>query len=174
MPSERQHVKDWEHVFFLTIMLGFLLWYLTDATAASPTFSNLILIAPVGAAALILLLYVGAVEIFGRGGVPKTSAPGQSELPAESASSRFRAGSRRAVALLMVLFGLFVAAIPYLGLDIASFIFIVATLWLLGERRIIFTLSLALGISAAISIAALALLTFPIPLGIARSLWRAL
>lgn len=74
----------------------------------------------------------------------------------------------------MVLFGLFVAAIPYLGLDIASFIFIIATLWLLGERRVIFTLSLALGISAAISIAALALLTFPIPLGIARSLWRAL
>jgi hypothetical protein len=35
-------------------------------------------------------------------------------------------------------------------------------------------LSLALGISAAISVAALTLLTFPIPMGIARALWRAL
>ncbi len=74
----------------------------------------------------------------------------------------------------MGLFGLFVAAMPYLGLDVASLIFIVATLWLLGERRVIFMLSLALSISAAISIAAMTLLTFPIPMGIARLLWRAL
>jgi hypothetical protein len=74
----------------------------------------------------------------------------------------------------MVSFGVFVAAISYVGFDIASFLFIAASLWLFGERRVIFTLSLALGISAGISIAALALLTFPVPMGIARSLWRAL
>lgn len=155
-------------------MLAFLAWYLWDATAASPTFSNLILIAPVGAAALILLLYIGTAEITGCDGVPKMSPSDQNELPAEAAPSRFRAGSRRTIALLMGLFGLFVAAIPYLGFDAASFLFVVATLWLLGERRVIFMLSLALGISAGISVTALTLLTFPIPMGIARSLWRAL
>ena len=174
MPRERRHVTDWEHVFFLGIMLGFLTWYLWDATVASPTLSNLILIGPVGAAALILLFYIGATEILGRGGAPKTSGAHHNELPSEAAPSRFRAGSRRTIALLMGLFGLFVAAMPYLGLDVASLIFIVATLWLLGERRVIFMLSLALSISAAISIAAMTLLTFPIPMGIARLLWRAL
>lgn len=174
MPAERRHVTDWEHVFLLGIMLAFLTWYLWDATVASPTFSNLILIAPVGAAALILLLYIGAAEILGRGGAPKTSASHHTELPSEAAPSRFRVGSRSTIALLMGLFGLFVAAMPYLGLDVASFIFIVATLCLLGERRVIFMLSLALGISTAISIAAMTLLTFPIPMGIARWLWRAL
>ena len=166
MPSERQHVTDWEHVFFLTAMLGFLVWYLADATAASPTFSNLILIAPVGAAALILLLYVGAVEIFGHGGVPKTSASGQSELPAESASSRFRSGSIKAILLLMGLFAIFVAAIPYLGFDVASFFFIAGTLWLLGERRVLMTLAIALGFRRHL-LAALTLLTVPVPLGVA-------
>ena len=72
----------------------------------------------------------------------------------------------------MGLFGLFVAAMPYLGFDIATFFFVIATLWLLGERRVLFSLSLALGISVALSVAALTLLTFPMPLGIARALWR--
>jgi len=74
----------------------------------------------------------------------------------------------------MVLFGAFVAAIPYAGFDAATFVFVLATLWLLGERRIVFSLSLSLGIAAALSVAALTLLTFPMPLLVARSLWRAL
>ena len=98
--------------------------------------------------------------------------PGQTEPSAEAAPGRFRTGSLGTSVALMGLFGLFVVAMPYLGFDVATFFFTLATLWLLGERRVIFSLSLALGISAALSLAALTLLTFPIPLGIARSLWR--
>jgi hypothetical protein len=96
------------------------------------------------------------------------------ESAAEAAPSRSRSGSLMTIVLVMGLFGLFVAAIPYLGFDVAMFFFILATLWLLGERRALLSLSLALGITAAVSIAALTLLTFPMPLGIARSLWRSL
>ncbi len=174
MPGERQHVVDWEHAGFLLAILGFIVWYLWDATAASPTFSNLILIAPVGAFALILTAYIGLVEIFGVRAAPSIPQNDQVEARAETTPSRFRAGSLRTITLLMGLFGLFVAVMPYLGFDVASFLFIIATLWLLGERRVMFSLLLALGISAGISIAALALLTFPIPMGIARSLWSAL
>ncbi len=174
MPSERQHATDWEHVFFLVTILAFLVWYLWDATAASPTFTNLILIAPVGALAVILALYIGSIEIFGHHGMPKDAPVGKVETVAGNAPSRFRAGSVGTITLLMGCFGLFVAAIPYLGFDVATFGFIVATLWLLGERRVLFTLALALGISAGISITALTLLTFPIPMGIAPAVWRAL
>ena len=174
MPGERQQVIDREHLVFLLMIFSFLVWYLCDATAASPTFSNLILIAPVGAFALILSVYILAVEIIGRRALPKTAELDQVEAAAETAPSRFRTGSLTTIALLMGFFGLFVAAIPNLGFDVSSFLFIVATMWLLGERRVLFTLSLGLGISAAISVAALALLTFPIPMGIARYVWRAL
>jgi putative tricarboxylic transport membrane protein len=172
MASDDGHRTDWEHLFFLTVILLFLVWYLWTATVASPTFSNLILIAPVGALAGILVLYVGAAELSGHGAA-KATAFGHGAA-AEQAPSRFRAGSLATIGLLMVLFGLFVAAIPYAGFDLASFIFVLATLWLLGERRVLFSLSLALGIAAALSVAALTLLTFPMPLLIARSLWRAL
>jgi len=173
MPSEGDRHTDCEHIFFLGIILIFLVWYLWTATVASPTFSNLILIAPVGAVAGLLALYVGAAEIFGHDAAMKATAIGQGAA-AEAAPSRFRAGSLTTIGLLMALFGLFVAAIPYAGFDVATFFFILATLWLLGERRVLFSLSLALGMAAALSIAALTLLTFPMPLAIARSLWRAL
>jgi hypothetical protein len=173
MPSERARGIDWEHIFFLAVLLTFLVWYLSDATIASPTFSNLILIAPIGAIAAVLVFYIGAIEIFGHHGEAKT-ASSTGDVAAETDPSRFRTGSLGTIALLMVFFGLFVAAIPYAGFDVATFLFVIATLWLLGERSVIFMLSLALGISAGISVAALTLLTFPIPMGIARVLWRAL
>ena len=174
MPSEGERALDWEHLFFLALILAFLTWYLADATIASPTFSNLILVGPVGAIAAILALYIGAGEIFARRAAAKIAPTDGGDGAAISDPSRFRTGSLGTIALLMACFGLFVAAIPYLGFDVATFVFTVATLWLLGERRVIFMLSLALGMSAGISVAALTLLTFPIPMGIARALWRAL
>jgi hypothetical protein len=44
----------------------------------------------------------------------------------------------------MALFATFVIAIPYAGFGIATFAFVAATLWLLGERRPLVTLVLAL------------------------------
>lgn len=172
MPRERQHRTDWEHIFFIAVVLLFLAWYLWTATAASPTFSNLILIAPVGAVAAGLVLYIGAAEIFGHNAIVRASGVAPNAEAAEAAPSRFRAGSLTTIMLLMVLFALFVVGIPYIGFDLATFFFVIATLWLLGERRVIFTVSLALGIAVVLSIAALTLLTFPMPLTLARSLWR--
>ncbi len=115
------------------------------------------------------MFYIGAIEIIGhRAAANNAASAGSGADP-----SRFRNGSLGTIALLMVFFGLFVAAIPYAGFDVATFFFVIATLWLLGERSVVFTLSLALGISAGISVAALTLLTFPIPMGIARAVWRA-
>jgi hypothetical protein len=172
MASEGERRTDWEHVIFLAAVLAFLVWYLWTATVASPTFSNLILIAPVGAAAGILTIYVGATEIFGHHAAVRALAFGGAAE--QHGPSRFRAGSLVTIGLLMALFGAFVAAIPYAGFDVATFVFVLATLWLLGERRVVFSLSLSLGIAVALSIAALTLLTFPMPLLVARSLWRAL
>jgi len=171
MPGERQHRADWEHLFFLAIILCFLVWYLWTATVASPTFSNLILLAPVGAVAIVLSLYVGLTEIVGQAALARPAAIAAAETAAPS-PSRFRTSSLTTIMLLMALFALFVAAMPYLGFDIATFFFVLATLWLLGERRVMFSLTLALGIAVALSVAALTLLTFPMPLLIARSLWR--
>jgi hypothetical protein len=174
MQARRQHVPDWEHLVFLSAIVAFLIWYVWDATAASPTFSNLILIAPAAAAAFTLALYIATVEILGRGALPQPARRG-GEAPAPPVGpSRFRPAAVGAIAGLMALFAAFVIAIPYAGFDIASFAFVVMTLWLLGERRIIVTLMLALSIAAGVSAAAIALLTVPIPMAVAGRLWSAL
>lgn len=59
-----------------------------------------------------------------------------------------RTGWRPAFAIAIMM--LFVGGIPYLGFDLAIFFSVVALLWLFGERRVIFSLSLALGIAAAL------------------------
>jgi putative tricarboxylic transport membrane protein len=170
MLRERQHVPDWEHLFFVVLLLGFVVWYLSTSASASPTFSNLILIAPIGAVAVVLLLFIGAVEFRGQAQAPG-GASVQTAASASASRGRFRSGSLATIAVLMLFFGLFVVAIPYAGFDVATFVFAAATMWLLGERRIMFLLGLALGIAAVLSIAALTLLTFPMPLTLARALW---
>ena len=173
MPGTQRRVIDWEHLAVVFAILAFLAWYLSDAALASPTFSNLILIAPVGACAAALALFVGAKEIFDRHAIVPAINRHQDEAN-ETAPSRFRSGSLWAILFLMGLFAIYVAAIPYAGFDVASFFFILGTLWLLGERRVIFALSIALGISIGISLAALTLLTVPVPMGVAPLLWSAL
>jgi putative tricarboxylic transport membrane protein len=173
MSREREHVPDWEHLLFASLLLAFIVWYLWTSAAASFTFSNLILIGPVGAIAAVLLLYIASIEIFGRA----TAATAQStstEPSAGAAHGRFRSGSLATIAALMGLFGAFVVAIPYVGFDVATFLFVGATLWLLGERQIVVLLSLALGIAVALSLAALTLLTFPMPMAGARAVWGSL
>jgi putative tricarboxylic transport membrane protein len=174
MASERLHATDWEHLGFLAALLAFIIWYLCDATLASPTFSNLILVAPVGMLAILCGVYIVVVEILGHRDAAGPSATASADSAPGASPARFRAGSVGTIMLLMAFFALFVAAMPYAGLDVATFAFIAATLWLLGERRPLFILSLAFGVAAAISIAALALLTFPIPMGVARAVWSTL
>ena len=170
MLREREHVPDWEHLLFAALLLAFIVWYLWTAAAASLTFSNLILIGPVGAVAAGLLLYIASVEIFGR--TPVASAASiQADVAASAAHGRFRSGSLATIAALIGLFGAYVVAIPYIGFDVATFLFVGATLWLLGERNIAVLLSLALGIAVALSLAALTLLTFPMPMAVARAVW---
>jgi len=158
---------------FLATLLGFVIWYLSTVTVASATFSNLILVAPVSAAAILFLLYIGWKEFAALSSDAPTELP-QTEPQSNVPAGRFRSGSVGTIAALMGLFALFVAATPYVGFDISTFFFVAATVWLLGERRVIFSLTLAFAVAAALSIAALTLLTFPMPLGVARVLWSGL
>ncbi len=174
-PTGQAHAADREHLFFLALLLAFVAWYLWTAAAASPTFSNLILIAPVGAVAIGLLLYIAVAEVTGRHAAAAAKLPAaEAGQPAAAPQGRFRTTSIGTVLALMALFGAFVAAMPYVGFDISTFFFTLATMWLLGERRVAFSLAVALATAIAVSIAALTLLTFPMPLGIARALWSRL
>ncbi len=173
MSREREHVPDWEHLVFAALLLAFIVWYLWTSAVASFTFSNLILIGPVGAVAAALLLYIGSDEIFGRTAAV-SAAVAEPDSAAAAAHGRFRSGSLATIVALMGLFGAFVIAIPYIGFDVATFLFVGATLWLLGERSIAVLLSLAFGIAVALSLAALTLLTFPMPLAVARAVWSSL
>jgi len=58
---------------------------------------------------------------------------------------------------------LFLAGIPYLGVDLAVFFFVIAALWLAGERRVLFSLLLALGIATALCAGCAAVFAFGLP-----------
>lgn len=181
MSDKEQHYIDWGHLGFLSAIIVFIVWFLWTSAAASLTFSNLILIGPVGLFAFLLSIYLAAIEIIKFRVEPKIAQLDQisghtkaDRFRAVVGPARFRNGSLKKTFLLMGLFGLFVAAISYCGFDIASFFFLTITTWALGERRFFFIVALALCVSGSISFVALAMPTYPIPMGIARYIWRSL
>jgi hypothetical protein len=159
-----------EHLAFLVAMAGFVIWYFWTCVSAAFTFENLILIGPVAVAALLLASYIFASEIFGYS--RRRTSPINGEAPSTAvAAVNVKRGSDRVSVAMMVLFFLFVAAIPYGGFDVASFWYIAVVLFVLGERRVYFVLPLALFTSLGISLIALALLTYPVPTLAAGWLW---
>jgi hypothetical protein len=70
--------------------------------------------------------------------------------PTDAAATAPPRGPLTAILVLTALFMVFLAGIPYLGFDLAVFFSVIAGLWLLGERRVLFSLALALAVAAAL------------------------
>lgn len=141
---------DWGHVAFVLFITGSVSWYFLDAYTASSSIKNLILIAPASAVALVLcvtLLIQDARKAFVMPSeVPKpTAAPNKMAAAGEDNEEKQR-GTWRAVAFI-VAFGLYVGLLEIIGYDVATWLFIAATLILNGERRplVIFGFSLVFG-----------------------------
>ena len=102
---------------------GFTLWYMYDAWKASPRAENLVLIAPVGVLALVCIAVGAWLEVRSR----LRRDPGEGgERPAPV--------SPRTVGLMAALV-LYVALMPYVGFDAATFVFAGGSAFAMGERR---------------------------------------
>ena len=118
-PSSRNMRVDWPHLLFVTVLGGWCAWFCVDAWRANAGVENLILIVPVSAVAVVLFAFVAA-GCFGA---------------ARSARAALPAGMGRKVAASMALLAGFVVAGPWIGFDIACFLYILLNMAALGERR---------------------------------------
>jgi hypothetical protein len=149
---------DIGHLLFVLAIGAWCVWYLFDARVASTNLQNLLLIQPAVVVAVVLVLLVARSTIHFD---PTPVLPAEGEpaplTPAEDRREVLR------VFGFMALLAVYLCVIPYLGLDVATFLFVAACLLGQGERRphifvgipLIFTFAMVYGFKA--------LLPIPIP-----------
>ena len=149
---------DWGHIAFVTAIAVICLIYVIDTLSVSHHINNTILVVP--AAGLILLLYVWVVisEIRIRRVDPDVGN-GQDQ----AISMEDKQALAKSIAL-MALTGAYVFFTEFVGLDIASFVFLILVLILLGERRPLFILCYALIFTLVVVGGTGALIPYPIPM----------
>jgi len=117
---------EWGHILFVSFIGIWVCSYFLDAYRASPTVTNLILIAPASALALGLcgLILFRRLRDACTAPEPVEEAP-----PAPTGLAHYRPVA------FIVLFGLYIVGLETIGYDVASWLFVAAALVLAGERR---------------------------------------
>ncbi len=155
-----------EHLAVLAVFAAFVVWYVRDCVRASPTIDNLLLIVPAGGAAAVLLAVV-AFRILNDARRARRAVHGPL---ANTVDGRW---SRKTLSVI-VAFAIYIAALPFAGFDVATFLFVGGVLVALGERRPLVAGGFALAVAVALSAAALATLSSPLPTAFAGRLWHLL
>lgn len=119
---------DLPHLAFVTAIAAWCAWFCQDAWRAQKGVENLILIVPASAMAMILYIVVAAscIHIV----PPKDHPPAAPRRP-------LAPGMASKIIGTMALLAAYVVCAPLFGFDVASFIYILTMLLLLGERRIL-------------------------------------
>lgn len=137
------------HVVDLTVLAGLAgmtLFYAYDWYSASSHLLNVIMVLPLTA----LMLCACLLQFFFS--ARQKAAPAQDDTAAMEQVP------------IMVLFGLYVLSLNFLGFDLATFLFIAISLRLHGERRLLWLASYALVFSAATTFFFSAMLPYEMPL----------
>lgn len=108
--------------------------YMTDAYAASKRIHNIIMLVPMTAIVVLLSVIIFAKELIFR----RSATPQSHKTQAPSAPSADVAGaSAGAIAAMMIALVAYAVALPWIGFDVASILFIAFCLWIQGERRLL-------------------------------------
>jgi hypothetical protein len=142
---------DWGHVAMVLAIALFCAWYLFDAVLASASADNLLLIAPSAVLGILLALGIAWSEL----------RRGWRHAPAEGTNATRKT---RRTGVFIVLMALYVAGLAYGPFDLATFLFAVAALVALGERRWLFVLVFAAVLTVAVMACLTALLPGTLPL----------
>ncbi|WP_237214880.1 tripartite tricarboxylate transporter TctB family protein [Falsiroseomonas oryziterrae] len=125
----RDYRVQWGHVAFLGFIALAIGWYLLDARSVSTSPQNLMFIQPVALFGLGLVLFI----------LPQclrpARHPAQVPVEADPADEEDEPGGRVRVIAVTAALGVYAVAIPWLGFDIATWLFILATMAICGERR---------------------------------------
>jgi hypothetical protein len=151
--SGRRIAVDLPHLAFATAIAGWCAWFLRDAWRSAPDVENMILIGPAATAAILLYGFVAA------GCFRRVAGANPAPLRPPLAASV----SLKIAGAMMLLAG-FVVAGPLIGFDIASFVYLFAMMFFLGERRILILLLVPLIFCIAAIYCFNAILSTPLPL----------
>ncbi|MCT7376760.1 tripartite tricarboxylate transporter TctB family protein [Chelativorans salis] len=151
-PGQGRLVVMWGHLALLAVIAGVVVAYWMDARATSLKVNNLLLVQPASVLALMLVALV-VPQCF------KRTVPGaDEEVPAESLSDLGK------VAALAACFGAFTTTLEIVGFDVATFLFMIAALFICGERRWWLNLSFSAAFTMLLIYGYGALIPFPFPL----------
>lgn len=118
----------------LVVLAAAVVAYCVDALRASADILNLILVLPVSVIVLALCTLQVALDVRDLCEPP----------PAHNAATD--------IVPVVTLFSAYVLALPWLGFDVGTCLFLLAFLWLHGERRPLWLAAYAVGLSLALSL----------------------
>ncbi|MBI3936047.1 MAG: tripartite tricarboxylate transporter TctB family protein [Betaproteobacteria bacterium] len=153
---------EWGHLAFVLAIAAFCAWYWLDARAASTSTQNLLLIQPAALLALFLCAVI-ATRLVNVERVADEAKSGEESAGAAAPWEALRhSGALRGV-LFAALLGAYVAAVLFAGFDLATFVFLAAGMFLLGERRPLVLVGFAALFAAALSYSFKNMLSVPVP-----------
>lgn len=142
----------WGHLALLAVIAAVVVAYLIDARAVSLKINNLLLVQPASVLALLLVALV-VPQCFRR------LSPEEAAVEhGESLSDLGKIGA------LAACFGAFAATLELVGFDVATFLFLVAALFICGERRWWLNLVFSAAFTLVVIYGYGALTPFPFPL----------
>lgn len=151
--GRRTVAVDVPHLLFLTGLVGFCAWYFLDAYTASDTLENLLLIEPAVIAAVILYFVIlrDVIRVVPESGAVTTGRQPLSPL----VLTRIFGGMGLLIA--------YVALMGVIGFDVATVLYVAATLALLGERRPVMLVVLPLVFGLLVVYGFRQMVTVPVP-----------
>ncbi|WP_102108621.1 tripartite tricarboxylate transporter TctB family protein [Oceaniglobus roseus] len=143
------------HLALLAAFAAFTVWYTADAWAAQSKVQNMLLIGPAAALSLVLILVLAVAEA--RRIAKGTDAAPPPETPPDTFAAKH--GTPIAAGLM----GVYVIAMPLVGFDVATVVYVAVSMVLQGARdwRIILAFSLVAGLLPVWAIEEM--LSIPVP-----------
>ncbi len=146
--DDRGPQVQWGHVAAVLAMTGFIVWFLNDSWSRSARPQNLMLILPVAAVSVLvgLSILAGTLVRYLRGTGDERLQPVDVRIPG-----------------FMLLVAVYVAGLLYTGFDVATFVFVLGCLWLLGERNHLLAVGYAAALTALTVYGLREIVSLPVP-----------
>lgn len=139
--------------FFLLISI----WYLIDAYKAEASVENLLLIVPAGVVVICLCLWILASQLFLKEQTAEVSVEVEEKKDKEPKEEVSVLGA-------MIILGVYVLTMNWIGFDVATFGFIASLMFLQGERRITMLIGFSLVFSFLVSLFFEYMIPYPMPM----------
>lgn len=135
-------------------------WYLLDAYRASSSSENMLLILPAAIVVICLCLWIITRTLYNTARVDS----------AEPKPEKEKSSEKKPVSVLGAMFILagFVLSMDWIGFDVATFLFMVALMFLQGERRMVWLGVFSLVFSVLVSLFFEYMIPYPMPMLLGR------